>query len=195
MTKVEDRIRLFTINSILVETDLRRVQEEIGEDIGHANITNASDVTSYFNTLPIALKTEAQTMAGHYVSFYCLENYIRQVVEDMLDANYGKGKWWPQRIPEEIVKTAQKMQESEITLGVTIRSERMLDYLTFGQLSEVIKYNWKDCFETMFSDLNAVQRIMSDLNRLRGPIAHCCLLPDDEIGRLELAVKDLMRQL
>lgn len=71
----------------------------------------------------------------------------------------------------------------------------MLDYLTFGQLSEVIKHNWKDCFETVFSDLNAVQRIMSDLNRLRGPIAHCCLLPDDEIGRLELAVKDLMRQL
>lgn len=104
-------------------------------------------------------------------------------------------EWWPDKIPSEIVKLANETQKSEIASGVTIRSERMLDYLTFGQLSEVIKFNWKDCFEIIFSDLNAVQRIMSDLNRLRGPIAHCCLLPDDEIGRLELAVKDLMRQL
>ena len=104
-------------------------------------------------------------------------------------------EWWPDKIPSEIAKLANETQKSEIASGVTIRSERMLDYLTFGQLSEVIKFNWKDCFEIIFSDLNAVQRIMSDLNRLRGPIAHCCLLPDDEIGRLELAVKDLMRQL
>jgi len=192
MTKVEDQIRLFTLNSILIETDLRKVQVEIDEDIGHANIEHSSDMTSYFDTLPNALKIEANIMARHYVSFYCLENYIRQMIQDLLDE---RGQWWPDLVPEEIVKAAEKTHENEVKSGVTTRSDRMLDYLTFGQLSEVIKHNWKDCFETVFSDLNAVQRIMSDLNRLRGPIAHCCVLPDDEIGRLELAVKDLMRQL
>ena len=93
------------------------------------------------------------------------------------------------------MQSAKKNRENEEKSGVTPRSEGWLNYLTFGELSEVIKHNWKGCFEQMFSDLNAVQRIMSDLNRLRGPIAHCCLLPEDEIGRLELAVKDLMRQM
>ena len=71
----------------------------------------------------------------------------------------------------------------------------MLDYLTFGQLSGVIEKNWDGCFDTVFSNLAAMKRIMFELNNLRGPIAHCCALPNDEVGRFELRVKDLMRQM
>lgn len=92
MTKVENHIRLFTLNSMMIETDLRKVQAEIGKDIGHSDIEPMSDMTSNFETMPIALKAEAQSMASHYVSFYCLENYIRQMIQDLRDE---KGKWWP----------------------------------------------------------------------------------------------------
>ena len=194
MTSAEDSVKLFTLNSMLIETDLRSVQKQISEDIGHSKTNNDSDVANHLTSLPSELKAEAKAMDGHYVSFYCLENYMRQIIEELMNETY-ESDWWPKKIPDQLVQSAKKNRENEEKSGVTPRSEGWLNYLTFGELSEVIKHNWKGCFEQMFSDLNAVQRIMSDLNRLRGPIAHCCLLPEDEIGRLELAVKDLMRQM
>jgi hypothetical protein len=194
MTSAEDSVKLFTLNSMLIETDLRSVQKQISEDIGHSKTNNDSDVANHLTSLPSELKAEAKAIAGHYVSFYCLENYMRQIIEELMNETY-ESDWWPKKIPDQLVQSAKKNRENEEKSGVTPRSEGWLNYLTFGELSEVIKHNWKGCFEQMFSDLNAVQRIMSDLNRLRGPIAHCCLLPEDEIGRLELAVKDLMRQM
>ena len=194
MTSAEDSVKLFTLNSMLIETDLRSVQKQISEDIGHSKTNNDSDVANHLTSLPSELKAEAKAMAGHYVSFYCLENYMRQIIEELMNETY-ESDWWPKKIPDQLVQSAKKNRENEEKSGVTPRSEGWLNYLTFGELSEVIKHNWKGCFEQMFSDLNAVQRIMSDLNRLRGPIAHCCLLPEDEIGRLELAVKDLIRQM
>jgi hypothetical protein len=194
MTSAEDSVKLFTLNSMLIETDLRSVQKQISEDIGHSKTNNDSDVANHLTSLPSELKAEAKAMAGHYVSFYCLENYMRQIIEELINETY-ESDWWPKKIPDQLVQSAKKNRENEEKSGVTPRSEGWLNYLTFGELSEVIKHNWKGCFEQMFSDLNAVQRIMSDLNRLRGPIAHCCLLPEDEIGRLELAVKDLIRQM
>lgn len=194
MTSAEDSVKLFTLNSMLIETDLRSVQKQISEDIGHSKTNNDSDVANHLTSLPSELKAEAKAMAGHYVSLYCLENYMRQIIEELMNETY-ESDWWPKKIPDQLVQSAKKNRENEEKSGVTPRSEGWLNYLTFGELSEVIKHNWKGCFEQMFSDLNAVQRIMSDLNRLRGPIAHCCLLPEDEIGRLELAVKDRMRQM
>lgn len=194
MTSAEDSVKLFTLNSMLIETDLRSVQKQISEDIGHSKTNNDSDVANHLTSLPSELKAEAKAIAGHYVSFYCLENYMRQIIEELMNETY-ESDWWPKKIPDQLVQSAKKNRENEEKSGVTPRSEGWLNYLTFGELNEVIKHNWKGCFEQMFSDLNAVQRIMSDLNRLRGPIAHCCLLPEDEIGRLELAVKDLMRQM
>jgi len=35
---------------------------------------------------------------------------------------------------------------------------------------------------------------MANFNTLRGPIAHCTLLPEDEVVRLRLSVQDWFRQ-
>jgi len=36
---------------------------------------------------------------------------------------------------------------------------------------------------------------MANLNTLRGPIAHCTLLAEDEVVRLRLSVRDWFRQM
>jgi hypothetical protein len=45
----------------------------------------------------------------------------------------------------------------------------------------------------MFSSQKAFTKIMTSLNMLRGPIAHCCPLAEDEVVRLQLTVKDWFR--
>jgi hypothetical protein len=82
--------------------------------------------------------------------------------------------------------------QREIDSGVTPRSEEPIDYTTFGQLSELIKVNW-DVFGSIFSSVKAVGRVMANLNTLRGPIAHCSPLAEDEVVRLRLSVRDWFR--
>jgi hypothetical protein len=47
----------------------------------------------------------------------------------------------------------------------------------------------------MFRDKGAVERILGNLNTLRGPIAHCKPLADDEVLRLVLGMRDWFRQM
>jgi len=77
-------------------------------------------------------------------------------------------------------------------MGLTPRSDEYLDYSTFGELSEIIKRNWTH-FGQIFASVKAVERVMGLLNSIRGPIAHCSPLAEDEIARLRLAVKDGFR--
>jgi hypothetical protein len=77
----------------------------------------------------------------------------------------------------------------EIESGMTPRSDEMLDYTTFGELSQIIENNW-DLFGSI---LKAVKRVMANLNTLRGPIANCSPLAEDEVVRLQLSVRDWFR--
>ena len=86
---------------------------------------------------------------------------------------------------------AQRMKR-EIDSGITPRSTEPLDYCTFGELGEVIKSNWND-FGAIFTSQKAVEKVLTDLNTLRNPIAHCCPLAEDEILRLQLSLKDWFR--
>jgi hypothetical protein len=85
-----------------------------------------------------------------------------------------------------------KRIQKEVDNSVTRRSDNKIDYTTFGELAVIITGNW-DIFATIFSSRRAVERVMSSLNLLRGPIAHCCPITEDEVDRLHLTVKDWFR--
>lgn len=131
-------------------------------------------------------------MSSHYELFYCLENAIRKLIGDALQETVGTGWWDSGKVPDKICEAVAERQQREIDSGVTSRSDKAIDYTTFGELSVIISNNW-DLFGTIFSSKRAVEKIMSNLNLLRGPIAHCCPITEDEIDRLELAVKDWFR--
>jgi hypothetical protein len=69
---------------------------------------------------------------------------------------------------------------------------RDIDYTNFGELGEIVRNNWEH-FDTIFSSMKAFSKIMTSLNMLRGPIAHCCPLSEDEVVRLQLTVRDWFR--
>src|SRR5258706_15705017 len=96
------------------------------------------------------------------------------------------------RIPAQIETEAERLQKREIAGAMTRRSDAPLDFTTFGQLGEIIKSNW-DVFGATLSSIKAVERVMARLNTLRGPIAHCSPLAEDEVVRLRLTVRDWFR--
>jgi hypothetical protein len=131
-------------------------------------------------------------MAPHYEVFYSLETTIRGLVGDTLEAADGSQWWTGSRVPTPIAQEVAKRQQREIDTGMTPRSDDPIDFTTFGELGELIKQNW-DVFGALFSSVKAVERVMGNLNSLRGPIAHCSPLAEDEVVRLRLTVRDWFR--
>jgi len=146
---------------------------------------------AYYLQFPASLRQEASDMARYYQIFYCLENEIRDMIESQLEDTYGED-WWDEHCPETVRRSVENNKQREQDNGVTLRSSHPIDYTTFGELGEVLKFNW-DIFGATFNSKRGMEKVLSSLNLLRGPIAHCAPLAEDEVVRLHLAVRDFYR--
>jgi hypothetical protein len=149
---------------------------------------------AYYPQFEQAVRAEAAEMSEHYEVFYCLEQAIRKLIVETLEDGLGAGWWDSGKVPQNIVAAASALVQRERDNGITPRSDNLIDYTTFGELSVIITSNW-DLFEPVLKTKRAVERVMASLNLLRGPIAHCCPMQEDEIDRLRLAVKDWFRMI
>lgn len=191
--KTDDIIRNFGMANQMVEVALDRVEKKYNLDLGRPQ----KEFTSSESILDIEhdVKVEAAEMAKHYELFYCLEVSIRKLINQRLTENFGVD-WWNSKkpdnkdvVPQAIRETAKKNQDNELSQGITVRSDKLIDYTTFGELGGIIVSNW-EIFGDMFTKREAVQRVLRLLNTLRGPIAHCCPLAEHEVARLRLTVQD-----
>ncbi len=186
---IEDRIKLFGMSHALVERDLDKLEESLKLDLGRSSPDSKDE--DYYPQFEHALRLEAAGMGEHYELFYCLETSIRKLVAETLEGAHGE-TWWDTCVPLAIKTNVQSNIQREIDSGVTPRSEEEIDFTTFGELGEIVKNKWEN-FDTIFTSQKAFSRIMTSLNQLRGPIAHCCPLAEDEIVRLQLAMRDWFR--
>ena len=175
----------------LLEVELDRVEAEHSINLGRR--TKPDDwEEKYFPQFDEAILIEATQMSSHYRVFYCLEKTIRSLIAETLEQE-GGAKWWDSgRVPSTLHGEVAKRIQREVDSGVTVRSEQAIDYTTFGELGEIIKANW-DVFGALFTSMRAVEKVLSNLNMLRGPIAHCSALAPDELLRLELSLRDWFR--
>jgi hypothetical protein len=190
MSNDEQAIKLFAITSQLIEHDLDRVEREHAIDLQRDHRATAEVDESYYPQIESAIRAEAARMAPQYEVLYSLETAIRRGVRDQLAAA-DPTDWW-ERVPDALRKEAEKRQKREIDTGITPRSDDPIDFLTLGELNDAIAANW-DVFGAVFSSQKAVARVMSQLNTLRSPVAHCSPLAEDEIVRLRLTVRDWFR--
>lgn len=193
MTRSDEAIKLFGLNNLLIEAGLRKVEKELGIDLGHKKDTEDRIDETYYPQFAESLRSEAARMATNYVIFYCLENSIRDLIRDRLEENHGRD-WWDKAVPEFVRKNAEGNRKKEITAAVTPRSTDPIDFTNFGELGEIIKANW-GTFGDMFRDIKAVEKVLATLNTLRAPIAHCKSLAEDEELRLHLGLRDWFRQM
>lgn len=189
---VTDALKLFGMANQITEAELDRIETEFGVDLGRRRAIVAEKDETYYPQFDERVRQEAAQMAEHYEIFYCLERTIRALISDTLTAADGP-KWWDTpRVPSVIHGEVAKRIQRESDSGVTLRSDDPMDFTTFGELAEIIKANW-DVFGGIFISQKAVEKVMANLNTLRGPIAHCSPLAVDEVLRLTLSVRDWFR--
>jgi hypothetical protein len=194
MDNVYDHIRSFGMSGLLITDELRSIEGRFNLEIGHGSSSVAKSSDDYYPQFEQSVRAEAALMSRHYELFYCLENSIRKLISETLEDSDGTGWWKSGKVPEKIVGAAEERIQREVDTGVTRRSEAAIDYTTFGELSVIITSNW-DLFGAIFSSRRAVEKVMSSLNVLRGPIAHCCPISEDEIVRLRLTIRDWIRMI
>jgi Swt1-like HEPN len=191
--QVNDYLRSFGMSGLMVTEDLKAVEQKYDIELGHVSRASQQSATEYYPQFEQEVRREAAVMAQHYELFYCLEQAIRKIITETLEEAEG-ANWWDTKVIQKIRDDVKELQQKEIDNGITCRSERSIDYTTFGQLSVIINSNWS-LFATIFKSQRAVEKVMSSLNLLRGPIAHCCPLSEDEVDRLRLALKDWFRMI
>jgi hypothetical protein len=186
----ESKIKLFVLANSLTENDLDKVEQEFDIDLGRKEKEPIKE-QDYYAQFDSIFRIEAREMSKHYEVFYCLERSIRNLVVQLMKEKFGEN-WWETNVKEEIKKNVDANIKREADTGFTERSEFKIDYTTFGELTEIVQGNW-EAFSNLFRNPRAFSKIMSSLNQLRGPIAHCCPLAEDEVVRLDLTMKDWFR--
>lgn len=185
-------VKSFAMTNMLLEADLDEIEKKYQVDLGRQKIQSSKIENSYYPQFDALLRAEAKKMSQHYEVFYCLEKSIRQLIVDVFETT-GNSNWWTELVPEVVNLNVQKSIKREKEAAVTPRSNEPIDYTTFGELGEIIKSNWSLFGGTVFSEQKAVEKVMAALNSLRNPIAHCSPLAEDEVLRLELALRDWFR--
>lgn len=184
--------QLFCLNSAAIKAALDEVLNESSISIQKTDLEVATDalIESHLRQVDYKIRSAAQRMAEFYLIFYMLENDIRAFVSDILQEKFGEA-WWDAGVPEDVVKYAKTSKQRESREGLPPRSDRQIDYITFGHLGEIIKQNW-DVFAGLFPkcEIDRLEKVIARLNIARGPIAHCGYLPEDEVVRLKLAIRD-----
>lgn len=188
-----ERVKSFGMTNQMITEDLHRIGATYSVDLGHAPISAQTVEDVYYPQFNASVRTEASIMSRHYEVFYCLEKTIRELVSQTIEAAEKTPDWWQtSRVPPNIKTDVAARMQKELDSAMTRRSSEELDYTTFGELSQIITSNW-EIFGGLFSSRKAVERVMASLNSLRGPIAHCSPLAEDEVLRLQLTVRDWFR--
>lgn len=182
-------IRAFGMTGLQISSSMSRIERKFGIDLGHDASAPKSRKAAEYEQFEAALRVEAARMSEFYEVFYCLENSIRNLVDDIMIEVDGADWWNGSRVDEKRIREpAAGRQKKEIDSGITPRSDRLIDYTTFGELSQLITDNW-GLFDPVFQSKTAVSNVSNQLNLLRGPIAHCNPTDELEQERLNLAVR------
>jgi hypothetical protein len=191
--RIANKVKAFGMTNQMLAEDLSRIELLYAVDLGHANATDARVEGVYYPQFEAAVRKEAASMAKHYEVFYSLEKSIRALVSETIETAEKAEHWWTSsRVPSTVKSEVESRIQREVDTGMTRRSSDELDYTTFGELSVIITSNW-DVFGGLFTSKKAVEKVMASLNSLRGPIAHCSPLAEDEVLRLQLTLRDWFR--
>jgi len=189
MNNLNDKLQHFAFKNLMLETELDKL-EKSGLDIQHIDTIQGNDIvdTDYFEYQILA---SARKMARFYVYYYAFENSIRSLISGRLEEKYGIN-WWEMKAPPGVKKNVGDNQIKEKETAMAIRSDDPLDYTNFGELIDIINFNWDDFSDTIRSK-KAMESVISQFGKIRNVIAHSCELEDDDIIRLKLLVKDWFR--
>lgn len=185
-----DSLKKLVFNGILATDSLVALAKE-GIDAGVVEKKEETKIEeSDFS--PILL-SKARNMRDVYEIFFCLENAVRDLIEERLSERNGQN-WWDNCVSNKVRKPAEDLRKKEEKNKYHAqRNSSLIGYTMFGNLAQIIVANW-DNFSDLFPDQHWVSSRFNDLELSRNIIMHTGILPEIEIGRIRSITRDWIRQ-
>lgn len=182
----------FMFRGLLAKHAIRDMQAagQLREPIGSAQERGDIDLLA-----PVSESVRAGSlyMQRCYRLLFVLENVVREFVREVLE-EIDQDQWFEKRASREMKKKVDDRKAAESkNQWHTGRNAHSIYYLDFGDLALLIQSHWADFKDLLPTQSWAVSRLQ-DAERSRNVIAHTNLLSDEEVTRLEMHVRDWVRQ-
>lgn len=185
------KLKEFLFNGLLLEDSLDRLENEgisVREGVKLKTVSRIEE--SDFSPRIIY---NASKMSSVFTVFFCLENSVRELIQERLAERYG-ASWWNDEVPKKIKEGVEKLKNKEKENRYHAqRAANNIGYTFFGQLCQIIIHKWED-FSDLFPDQHWVNSRFNDLEMSRNIIMHTGVLPDIEIDRIESICRDWLKQ-
>ena len=184
------KIREFVFRGILSETDL----EEEGWIPPSEPVPDISERTGIdLDDFSLQIRNQAVRMSQVYTYFFSFENSARELVESRLREAFG-GQWWEKGVSQQIArKVTDRRDKEKANRWHQARGGSNIYYADFGDLAKVIVNNWA-LFEDLFPTQDWVRSRFDELEMSRNVLAHNGILAEVELNRIELYLRDWLRQ-
>lgn len=148
------------------------------------------DARSAVEDFSLDAQLQARRMGEVYELLYCLENSVRELIEQALREAYGPEEWWVEGVPEAIRKPAEKRKNEDLkTRWHGPRGDSPINYVDFPQYGDIIRDRW-GLFDELIGDQDWVIRYFSEMNVSRRALAHAGTLTETDVERMEFKVRE-----
>jgi hypothetical protein len=135
-------------------------------------------------------RTDALEMARLYAVLHAFENEIRALVRDTLEENTTDNWWDSEAVPKKIREKAEARRKTALDDSwLEGAKDDNLEYVDFGDLSQIIIANW-DCFKEIIPNQSWLNQRMVELEKARNFVAHNRMLLPNEFQRIYMYVSD-----
>lgn len=129
-----------------------------------------------------------------YRILYVLENLIRNFISSRFEEKDG-AEWFETRANGDMKRDYESRKAKEqANSWHTGRNRHPIFYLDFGHLGRLITNHWSE-FEDLLPNQSWVQSRLNDAELSRNVIAHTNLLSSEEVDRIEVILRDWIKQI
>jgi hypothetical protein len=127
-----------------------------------------------------------------YKLFFVFEEYLRQLIVEVLTKTVEAKTWWDHVPPDVKDEVTRLEQTEEVKSWMALGSRDKSALMTLPQLLRVIDSAWKEGFDEIVRDKGLIQEARL-LVHLRNTICHMCVISDEEIDRIKQTMRDWFR--
>ena len=148
-----------------------------------------------FVSCPEKIRSGSLQMQKYFRLLYVFENLVREFIDTTFrDAGDGDD-WFDKRATSDMKKKVSDRKKSEETNQWHVgRNEHPLFYLDFSDLTLLVTNHWS-VFKDFFPDQGWVSSRIKESERTRNVIAHTNDLAAEEGARLEMHLRDWIKQI
>lgn len=151
------------------------------------------DDSDLFAPVQEHIRSGSLQMRRVYRILYVMENIVRDLIGSTLSDADGPN-WFEKRATAPMKREVERRKAAEEkNQWHTGRNREPLYYLDFGDLARLITNHWDEF--SLLPSQTWVQSRLDEAERSRNVVAHNNLLSDEEVVRLEMYLRDWIRQI